>query len=633
MFIRNKIAGVSGNRIVAAQGAPAMGNTPSNGVAHVTKRRMSSPTEVNANLTFMGGGTSMPSAMMSVNGFWNSQYQYYMTGLLPADPSLPDSSSLALFYRDIYLYDNVAGSAVDIQSTFPFSEYDLRGVEDSKLHVYADTLNQLNIPQMLPEISVAYLVDGFFAGTLVFDPKTRQFRDTLIHDALQCSIMPSPFYNVMPRINVRVGQATQQFIDSGSPYAERYLRTLPPAFLNLLHEGAFELSPETTLFIGRKSLTDRAYVSFLHRVLPMYLIEKTMFRGTLVEAARRQRAMTHITAGDDLWTPTSEELLAYVGQFQTAEFDPLGGWVSTRNAVQVTDIRPGGDFWKWTDMADIMVPYKLRALGISESFLSGDASYAAAESAYSTFLESMNAYRQRLTNTIFYSTLFPLIAVANGFYKKDAKTHVRNGDIMGFLSNNANRASLDMPDLMWHKNLEAKGEENTFEMLEKLSERGVPIPMKSWIAAAGQDAESLIKDLKDDTELRKRLEEHTGKDTSHEGEEGFNPDGDNGDDIYAALRAGRQTSQSMVRGNARTRRSILGRDWGESGEMFVMSRSGKVKHYVYNQRQKDKEANIRIAKIHAAAQKDKNYRAELARRNKEKLGTTTAPLANELRSK
>jgi hypothetical protein len=232
---------------------------------------------------------------------------------------------------------------------------------------------------MMPFLSVAYLTDGFFCGSLIFDPRSKQFIDTLIHDALSVAAIPSPFYNIDPTINVRVGQAAQQFMHDTSEYARRYLDAMPRDFIEMLKSGAFTLDPVTTMFIPRRSTTDRAYTSYLHRILPMYMIEKTLFRGTLVEAQRRQRAMTHLTAGDDVWTPSPGELQSLVGAFQEAEMDPSGGWVATRGSVASNDLRPGGDFWKWTDMADVLVPYKLRALGISESFLSGEASYAAAE--------------------------------------------------------------------------------------------------------------------------------------------------------------------------------------------------------------------------------------------------------------
>src|SRR5471030_177083 len=603
MFPRNRVTGVTGSRI----NTESRSVVQRNGVS-APRRYSEASTEISASL---GGLASTGSAnSMSVNSYWSSQYQYYMTGLIPSEPGYADTSQLALFYRDIYLHDHTAGSAVDIQSTFPFSDFDLRGLDEDMLRVYRESVDQLNINQMLPIISTAYLTDGFFAGSLVFDPKAKKFIDTLMHDALQCQILPNPFFNAMPQINIHTSESTNEMLKSDSQYSQEYLSFLPQSFITLLKRGAFTLNPVSTLYVARRSLTDRAYVSFLHRILPMYLIEKTMYRGTLVEASRRQRATTHLTAGDDVWTPTGEELQALVSQFQQAEFDPLGGWVSTRNAVQVNDIRSGGDFWKWTDMSDILVAYKLRALGISESFLSGEASYAAAESAYSTFLESQDTYRRHLTNSIFDTTLFPLIAIANGYYKKgtEATQRVQHGQITKFLMHSTNRSRLQMPQLVWHKSLEAKGEENTFEMLEQASEKGVPIPLRMWMAAAGIDVESLTKDLREDQELRSVLQKYTGKDTSHEGEE----------QVEASLRKvlGLPTTASM-RSKMYHKRSILGRNW-DTPEDFIVGKTGQKKASLHNATGKRRDANANIAEMAERMRTDPNYRMQVAKENARK---------------
>jgi hypothetical protein len=557
-------------------------------------------TSVTANLQGVG------SANLSMSTYTNSQYSYYMSGLLPATPDLPDTTPLTFFYRDMYLHDSVAGSCVDIQSVFPFSDWELRGLEEKELSIFNTALERLNLRELLPQASVSYLTDGFYTGSLIYDAKDKNFMDILTHDALNCALTASPFNNIDPTVRVTVAGAVTQFLEGSSEYAKRYLNSMPGRFVDLLKQGSFVLEPLTTIFLARRGLTDRPYQSYLHRILPMYLIEKAMYRGTLIEANRRQRAMSHISSGDDLWTPTSEELMTIVQQFQAAEQDPLGGWISTRNAVQVTDLRPGGDFWKWTEMTDTMVQYKLRALGISEALLSGDASYASAESAYSTFLETVNAYRTHLTHNIFNKKLFPLIAVANGLYKDKSKKSGTD-DLMGFLYNTANRNNLHAPILHWNKDLTAKTEDNMMDMLEKVKEQtGMPIPLKTWLAAAGVDKDTLVRDAREDDELRESL---------NMGREDPDPEDDGGGDIEA----GALPSVSMNAGY-RKRTALLNRHHGE--ELFATTPTGKRKH-VLNQEGKMKDIHHRIAKIAARADSDPNYREQLKKNNIAKNGTAT----------
>lgn len=595
------------------------------------------PTKIIANISqgkiTTGGSrltanTAMASVPTSAAAFTSSNFNYYMSGLIPGTPDLPDSQTLAYFFRDIYLYDNVAGSCVDIQSVFPFSDFELRGQDEKTLAIYNEALDRLTIRELLPQLSTAYLTDGFYAGSLVYDPRSKNFMDVLTHDALQCSITPSPFNNVDPTIRVSTSGPTLRFLNSTSEYARQYVESMPETFVSMLQEGNFVLDPLTTLFVGRKTLSDRAYVSYLQRILPMYLIEKSMYRGTLIESQRRQRAMSHISAGDDLWTPTQEELMMYVQQFQMAENDPLGGWVSTRNAVQIQDLRPGGDFWKWFDVTDIMTPYKLRALGVSEALLSGDSSYAAAESAYSTYLETVNGYRTHLTNMIFYRKLFPLLAVANNLFKDPTK---KVTNVKDFLFSMSNKSNLRMPILHWHKDLTAKAEDNMMDLLDKLSEKGVPIPLKMWLASAGVDKETLLRDAKEDRELKKALasvipgfdpDAHAGgTDTDSE----FEEDSEFSEGAEAEPEGGNVESRILTSapnrlGLNRTRMAFMNREF-DSHEMVGTTRTGKPKA-VFNQTAKIKDHNWTIAKIAARMATDPSYRMQVAKANYQKLGAT-----------
>lgn len=606
MFARSKILGVNGGRL---QIQPSSHNYQLAAKAH----------KVEASL--MPDISSGNAINKSVNAFWQSNYQYMMTGIIPSTPDLTDSQSLALFYRDMYLHDSVAGSTVDIQSSFPFSDWELRGLDAKELAIYNDSLDRLNLQELLPQISTSYLVDGFFAGSLVFDPKSKQFMDILIHDALNCSIIPSPFHNIDPKITVHNSGMTKMFLDNASEYAEAYLRAMPQEFLNLLTAEAFDLDPVSTLYIARRMLNDRAYTSYLQRLLPCYLVEKVLFRGTLVEAQRRQRATTHIKVGDDQWVPTDDELNAITQIFQATESDPLGAWIATRNNVDVNEFRTAGDIWKWYETSESLTPMKLRALGISDAFLSGDANYASSESAYSTFVETVNSYRNHLTVKIFYNKLFPLIAVVNDLYKQGVQApKVMN--IGQFLFNANNRQALKMPKLHWHKQLEVRDEQSQFDMLEKLAEHDIPVPISTWIAAAGVDVEALIRDLEESAELQKRLEpfkegaiggESDGTDLFASAKE--MPDDPDDQDSWDHVKMS-QVWNKLHKLQGRV--PLLSRRYSEADNAEWSVSSDGTRHLKANQQAAKKDRLWKIAKIAAKYNRDKNYRASIIQKNKER---------------
>lgn len=608
MFARSKILGVSNNGRLNVQ--PSYHNKYATKAAKKVEGSL-----MGADLLSNGSAINK-----SVNAFWQSSYQYMMTGFIPASPDLTDSQALALFFRDMYLHDSVAGSAVDIQSSFPFSDWELRGLQANDLKIYNDSLERLTLQELFPLISVAYLTDGFFAGSLVFDYKTKQFMDILIHDALSCEIQPSPFHNIDPKITVHTNGQTRAFIDNSSEYTDAYLRTMPEQFIDLLKSDAFELDPVSTLYVARRMLTDRAYTSYLQRLLPCYLIEKVLFRGTLVEAQRRQRATTHIQAGDDTWTPTDDELHDLTVLFQSTESDPLGAWIATRNNIQLSEFRSAGDMWKWYETSESLTPMKLRSLGISDAFLSGDASYAASESAYSTFVETVASYRNHLTDKVFYKKLFPLIAVVNDLYTSDSVVKPDVNNITQFLFNANNRQALRMPKIHWHKQLEARDEQSQFEMLERVAEHGIPVPLTTWIAAAGLDIEALIKDLEESKELEKKLEPYQSKSSEDEDDSMFAATQVEGSDAipvgYHKDDQANWTTASMKSAWAKLQRvPLLSRKFSEEDNAeWEVSSDGK-RHLKVHQEAARKDRLYKLAKIISKYNKDPNYRDAVVKAN------------------
>jgi hypothetical protein len=152
-----------------------------------------------------------------------------------------------------------------------------------------------------------------------------------------------------------------------------------------------------------------------------------------------------------------------------------------------------------------------------------------------------------------------------------------------------------------------------------------------WAAAAHIDIDSLLRELKEDSALRAELAKYTTKDTSHEGEE----DSDEFDDreggnarseVSGSARIGsvipNLPTQSLLHGHPSYKQPLLARDFGDSGDNFGLTKTGKIK-YMPNSANLNKKMNDTILKIASKADKDPHYRAALKQRNLEKLGRTT----------
>lgn len=556
----------------------------------------------------------MTNVNMAMSGPLNSVNLLH--GIVPEQ-----EDQLRRYYRDIYYNDPVAGATIDLLSSFPFSEYTLTGCDAERLEKYNESMERLNTRALMPNISTSYLVDGSSVSSLIFNKKDKVFIDLIMYSTDDCKIEQLPFYSSDPRIIVRNSAAMQRFMASNDPQDRALQQLLPGAMRNLLKSPAMKLDALTTLYLARRPLPGCEPISFLKRILPIYLLERTLYRGTLVEAQKRQRSMLHLRMGDDTHTYTPEEMAETVNQFMIADLDPLGAVLGTRNTVEASEIRQGGDFWKWTDTIDTLVPYKLRAMGISEAFLSGDASYSNAETALSVFLENTDAYRSYLTYEVFTNKIFPIVAISNDFFKKGKEASTGKRAAMQYQANN-NR-DLDIPQLRWHKKLEAKSDESMMDVLEKLQEKGFPIPLRMWAAAGKIDLPSYYQDLGHDAETRKIISELTGL---KEEDIGAANDGEGMDQ-----EGGEFASLQSKSSGALHRLGLANRRFDEElAEVRGKTKTGKDK-YIHNQRKVNAQVNATIVEVMKAFN-DPNKRMAAKKKVMSKLGKIPNLLAQPLKA-
>lgn len=551
----------------------------------------------------------------SVNTFGGPNFTTMFQGILPEH----NEKALLPFYRDIYYHDPVAGAGVDISSTFPFSDMSVSGLDSADLKIYNECLSRINARTFMQEVSNNYLIDGEFTGTLIYDDIKKVFQDVLVHDALNTVTTPQPFHALDPVIKVDSSGPLNQIMSSGSPYLDAVLSGYPTSVIDRFMQGTVILDPITTIYIPRRGAMDKGSVSYLKRIMPMYMLERVLYRGTLTEAQKRQRPTSHIQVGEENWIPTPAEMQNILSEFQKSELDPLGAWIVTRQGVQVTDVRAPGDMWKWTDIIDIMVPYKLRALGISEAFLSGEASYSTSETALTIFLDSMDAYRQMLTYRIFTKKLFPMIAVIHGLYKdNNAKSPMR--DARGIMDNLGNHKNLKIPTVNWFKSLNGKDSDSQWDLLDKLSEKGFSVPLKMWAAAASVDINALLQDLEEDQKIKEAIEKITGRKAESIGVHEDSEDGmdvseqapDNPEGVASLIKSG----TTLLSNRAQSRRvPLLSREMNP--EIASLSKSGKVRHSVVRERVSAGKSNDMIMKAMRNLS-DPHYRASVRSKIKDR---------------
>lgn len=534
-----------------------------------------------------------------------------LVGLMPNNYKI-----LYALYRDIYYNDPVGGSAVDLFASLPFGDFNIGGIEDPKiLQVFNENVERIGAKTLIPEMAVDQLVLGMHCSSLLYNKERKMFVDVMPYSPENLNVKTLPFYSQEPIITATFPDHYKNALATKSPRIERLKKLIGQDVFNKIQQGMLELDPMTTVYIPRKTFSDTDMgVSYYRRLLPLYLIEKNLFRGTLVESARRQRGMLHVTMGDgNEWIPSPGEMDYMTNLFSDADMDPLGAIITTRMGISAEEIRPGGDFWKVTDFSDSVLPQKLRALSISEAFLSGDANYNVSDNSMTVFVESLRAFREMMTRKMFYEKFFPLISMVNG-YKINAKGKViiqeglmdnLDPEDALFMMNDGSR--LLIPTVEWSKQLKPEGDQAYMDMLQALSDKGVPVPIRVLAAAGGFNLEELLRQQDDDLKVRERLKAY--QDAIKQLAGGDDEDGDmeaeaSAGDIEKLLRyIGPEAMGGVRRGATRRHggtRSLLSRDYDDTGELYSVTASGKRKLLV-DQRSANERINRRIVKAMAGA--------------------------------
>lgn len=516
-------------------------------------------------------------------------------------------SAIHAVYRDIYYNDTVGGSAVDLISMLSFGDFNLGGFPalkgDTKAvsNVYSETMERLNCRTFTPEVAVDYLVLGEHCSSLLYNQERRAFTDIMPHQADDLTVEPLPFYSQDPIITVKFPDSLKSVLQrESSPRVKRIRDHLGADLVSKILGGSLELDPLSTIYIPRRTFSRSPRgVSYFRRLLPIYLIEKNLFRGTLVESARRQRGILHLSLGDgDQWVPSVQDMEFITELFMSADSDPIGAIIATRTGIQVDELRQGGDFWKSTDFADSVLSHKLRALSISEGFLSGDANFDTSGNALAVFLDMIRNFRDLLTRKLYYDSLFPVISLVNGFTVKNGRVAIRPNLISSLTSEEAlhkmnDGSKLFIPSVQWTKQLKPEGDTAYIELLNTLTDKGVPVPLRALAAAGGMDLDTLIRQQDEDIDIRtqigaylKRIADLAPK-PAGEGDEAS----ESSDLLALASASPLGKSKSAVQG-MRGRKSLLSRDFSAC-EPYVLSKTGKPKSVVRRQPYEQK-ANARI---------------------------------------
>lgn len=463
-------------------------------------------------------------------------------------------------FRTIAKTDAVGGPAIDMLSSFPWSDCVLSGIKDKDISKFYEQAVQMLDPQtFLPQATASYLTDGKIVDSLIYDSSVGTFTDFIPQDPMYLDFEPIPVRGFDPKVNYKGNPDFKKFFHSSDERDALAKSKISTLLAEKLSSGSkVPLEPLNTLYVPRMvSPFDWLGTSMLWRILPFYAIEKALWNASIASARRRARSITHIKCGiQDYWEPTQEDLDNIVDLFMQSEEDPVGAYVITRDGVETNDVRQAQDFWKLSEEWDMLTAGKTRSLGMSEALLSGDTAIGTSEQATALFLESIKVMRSDLTNRIFYRKIFTNIARAHGFVKKDAfestasalnkmdnkfhklvkeyvvtssvngaGTYMVKGGLTVEQAYDIAYKDLLIPEITWRKPLSAIKDDSYMQLLQTLEEKGIPISKKTWSSAAGFDIYKQIEDIDEDLKIQKLIQDKLGDKVSKEEEDAGDEEG------------------------------------------------------------------------------------------------------------
>lgn len=278
--------------------------------------------------------------------------------------------------------------------------------------------------------------------------------------------------------------------------------------------------PETKAFVGNGIVQHNT--SLFTRLINFLAIQKALLDSTVINLRRRAAGTLHIIAGNERWEPNDDDLSDLANMWLMAEEDAGGGVIVTRDGVQTERGQSAqGDTWKLSDEWSFLSEGKMRSLGVSDSFLSGESNFSTMELSLSVFLERIRACRDHLTDQFINRKIFCTLARAHGHIRPEKNTpyHRKAVAMMPYKKALALPPSrLILPEIKWHKSLHPVGDESYMSILDRMRDAGLPITLEHYAAAGGLNLKNAIDMTKDDIKNRDKLKEWKKKVAGDSGE-------------------------------------------------------------------------------------------------------------------
>lgn len=467
-----------------------------------------------------GGGSSGTFGSGQNNGgtLYNPIFDDLSEGTIVEQFMPVDPRRLHRIWRRIYLQDPIAGPAIELMRDIPWSSWEITGCNgDATIRkFYEDAFNAIGAVALMPELTGEFLSMGKYIAHLIFDDQKGFFTHCIVQDPDFVKIGNVPIPGWQPNLDLIPTPEMRAWATSQDPRNIEIQDLLGPYTDDLRSGKQIPLLPENTIYVARRTAPyDNIGASIFTRILMFVAYEKALVNATISTAKRRAARIRHIKVGiDEVWEPEPHTIQEIADAFMNADTDPVGAIVATRTGVETSEV--GGntlqDIVKISDEWEFIQKGKMSALGISDAFLSGEATYNSMEQLVSVFLDRMRALRAFHVHH-FLDEIAKRLARKHEYVKR-TEAELRHGVRIG--RSRTRYGTLDytddeliLPGYAFSKTLRPVADRDYMDILEQLRNQGVPVTAADWMASAGYDVDNVSKEaLDEDLKMRKRFSAH-----------------------------------------------------------------------------------------------------------------------------
>ncbi len=462
-----------------------------------------------------------------------------MDGYIPHDPQI-----MRYIVRDMYLYDPVTGCYVDQVSNMVYSDFTLSCHDGKNVTKYSEVMEAMRIKTVAPATIRDFLVNGVILGLV--QTKDNHYLPLRTFSTDDVTLRPNIMFGNSPE--VRLNYASAEAIGGFGAFGGMSSNVMPAPRISDMKEldertrkmltGSTPLPDDRCIYVPRMMFSyDWQGFPFFTRLIPLWQFEKSMLRGTMAAAERRQGGIIHASMGSDEYPVTIEQLQAMATAIYETDLDPVTAILTTRHDVQIQEVAGSSDLWKWNDIADSITAHKLKGIGATESMLSGEMSWSSIDATMTVFIQNIRILRDYQTRCMMYEKVFPFIATREDLRKSTVGREnaapeeytsrqqpllrgpydplagnfhwPESGNVRTIDGRSVDIRELDLPVMHYINNFRPEGDQNFLSMLQTLVETfHLPVPLRMIYAAGGLNLDDMLRHFSEEAKTRDELEKY-----------------------------------------------------------------------------------------------------------------------------